>query len=236
LAAARAVLPSLGDDWRAVWYRGLTALTAANDEVSLQDAADAFDAVYDAFPGEAAPKLALGLCSELLGRADDAAEFYRLVWSTDHSFVSAAFGLARVLLATGDREGAVRTLESVPETSVHCTAARTAAVRARIRDRSPVEPLGADLEICAARLGDLDLDARRHAELRVEVLGAALGWVLAGPPDQKPLTLLGRPADERELRRALEDSYRVLARLADRQETRFALVERANQTRPRTWV
>lgn len=235
-AAARACLELLEEDWRVVWYRGLTALVAADGEASPAEAADAFDAVYDAFPGEAAPKVALGLCSELLGRPEEAAGFYRLVWSTDRSYVGAAFGLARVRLGAGDRVGAVATLESVPETSTHCTAARMAAIRARIRDRSPGEPLRADLDACAARLESLGLDARRREELRVEVLGAALGWVLADPPDRDRLVLLGHPAEERELRRALEDSYRVLARLADRQETRFALVERANRTRPRTWV
>jgi serine/threonine-protein kinase PknG len=233
------------EDWRVVWYRGLSALAAAASgtpagRMSIEAAAEAFDAVYDAFPGEAAPKLALAICAELLGRGDEAAEFYRLVWSTDQSYVSAAFGLARVRLAAGDRAGAVQTLESVPETSSHFVAARVAAVRARVRHRPPDDPLHADLDACSAQLSGLGLDARRREELSVEVLGAALGWVLAGSPGERdrtrPATLLGRPATERELRRALEDSYRVLARLADRQETRFALVERANRTRPRTWV
>ncbi len=85
------------DDWRVVWFRGLTALVTGDDE----GAALAFDAIYDAFPGEIAPKLALGLCAEVLGQLDNAAEYYRLVWSTDPSHVSAAFGLARVQLATG---------------------------------------------------------------------------------------------------------------------------------------
>ncbi|MEU7512160.1 tetratricopeptide repeat protein, partial [Streptomyces sp. NPDC042898] len=119
------------DDWRVVWYRGVTSLVTGDHEL----AALAFDAVYDAFPGEPSPKLALGICAEVLGQLDNAAEYYRLVWATDPSFVSAAFGLARVQLAAGDRAGAVRTLESVPEASIHYTAARVAAVRARLRRR-----------------------------------------------------------------------------------------------------
>ncbi|MFS8197211.1 tetratricopeptide repeat protein [Streptomyces sp. CWNU-52B] len=119
------------DDWRVVWYRGVAALATGDHEV----AALSFDAVYDAFPGEPAPKLALGLCAEVLGQLDNAAEYYRLVWSTDPGYVSAAFGLARVQLAAGDRPGAVRALESVPESSIHYTAARVAAVRARLRHR-----------------------------------------------------------------------------------------------------
>lgn len=116
-----------------VWQRGVAALVTGD----FEGAALAFDAVYDAFPGESAPKLALGLCAEVLGQTDNAAEYYRLVWTTDRSFVSAAFGLARVRLAAGDRQGAVRTLESVPESSIHYTAARVAAVRARLRGRTP---------------------------------------------------------------------------------------------------
>lgn len=108
-----------------VWYRGVAALATGEHET----AALSFDAIYDAFPGEPAPKLALGLCAEVLGQLDNAGEYYRLVWTTDPSYVSSAFGLARVQLAAGDRRGSVRTLESVPESSIHYTAARVAAVR-----------------------------------------------------------------------------------------------------------
>ncbi|MFC1429450.1 tetratricopeptide repeat protein [Streptacidiphilus sp. N1-3] len=250
LAAVDAALSSLSadhpDDWRVVWYRGLAALVASGTSsgpdplAAARAAADSFDAVYDAFPGEAAPKLALGLCAEALGEREDAAEFYRLVWTTDRAYVSAAFGLARVRLAAGYRVGAVQALESVPETSNHYVAARVAAVRARLRERSAAEPLRSDLDACATQLGGLGLDARRREELSVEVLGKALGWVLAGRPDGPagagPILLLGHPAEERELRFALEQSYRVLARLAEQPEKRIEWVERANRTRPRTWV
>ncbi|WP_380279832.1 tetratricopeptide repeat protein [Kitasatospora purpeofusca] len=249
------------DDWRVVWYRGLASLAAAADPdtaapkgagpeggadpraQALRAAAEAFDAVYDAFPGEAAPKLALAVCAELLGDGGDAAEFYRLVWSTDQSYLSAAFGLARVRLAGDDRAGAVAALESVPATSSQYTAARIAAVRARLRERPATDPLGADLGASSEQLTALRLDDRRREELAVEVLGAALGWVTAGSPGGTgpgrttgEVSVLGRPAVERELRFALEQSYRVLARLADRADTRIEMVERANRARPRTWV
>jgi serine/threonine-protein kinase PknG len=231
------------DDWRVVWYRGLAALVTGAHE----DAALAFDAIYDAFPGEIAPKLALGLCAEVLGQLDNAAEYYRLVWSSDPSHVSAAFGLARVQLAAGDRAGAVRTLESVPETSVHCTAARVAAVRARLRQRTAA---AGDLEflddlVAAARqveaLDVYGLDPARREQLSAEVLGCALDWVLSGgrgsvPPAAGGRTLLGSGLDERGLRFGLERSYRTLARLARGGEERIDLVERANRYRPRTWV
>ncbi len=204
-----------------------------------ETAALSFDAVYDAFPGEPAPKLALGVCAELLGQLDNAAEYYRLVWATDPSFVGAAFALARVRLAAGDGEGAVRALESVPEASIHYTAARVAAVRARLRRRPAREALPDDLVAAAAqveRLAEFGLDAVRRERLATEVLGTALDRVLAGGPGAPPGELLGSPTDERGLRFGLERSYRVLARLAQRGEERIELVERANRYRPRTWV
>ncbi|MFD4858281.1 serine/threonine-protein kinase [Streptomyces atratus] len=253
LGAAGQTLTALegqyADDWRVVWYRGVTSLVTGDNE----NAALSFDAVYDAFPGEPAPKLALGICAEVLGQLDNAAEYYRLVWTTDPSFVSAAFGLARVQIAAGDRVGAVTTLESVPEASIHCTAARVAAVRARLRERSPDEPLIADLTAAAdlvSGLAGLGLDAVRREQLSTEVLGTALDWVLSGSPaalpsapqphapagSPGPRTLLGSELDERGLRFGLERSYRMLARLAEPGDERIELVERANRFRPRTWV
>ncbi|MFD7667962.1 tetratricopeptide repeat protein [Streptomyces sp. NPDC059788] len=243
------------EDWRVVWYRGLVALTNGDRET----AALSFDAMYDAFPGESAPKLALAICAEVLGQLDNAAEYYRLVWAADRSYVSAAFGLARVRLADGDREGAVAALESVPESSIHYTAARIAAVRARLRQRSALDALLEDLRAAAGqveRLTDSGLDAERRERLTTEVLGCALDWVLSGSrgAEQRGRTLpsgapgpgsggtavrpglLGSALDERGLRFGLERSFRLLARLAQRGEERIELVERANRFRPRTWV
>ncbi|MER6439256.1 tetratricopeptide repeat protein [Streptomyces sp. NPDC001185] len=248
LAGAAGALETLEsdhpDDWRVVWYRGVAALATGEHEV----AALSFDAIYDAFPGEPAPKLALGLCAEVLGQLDNAAEYYRLVWTTDPSYVSSAFGLARVQLAAGDRRGSVRTLESVPESSIHYTAARVAAVRARLRQRLAEEAAAAafldDLTAAAGQVEALDgygLDAVRREQLSTEVLGCALDWVLSGSQGSAPhadggRVLLGSELDERGLRFGLERSYRTLARLARGGEERIDLVERANRYRPRTWV
>ncbi|MFJ4786405.1 tetratricopeptide repeat protein [Streptomyces sp. NPDC088794] len=240
LNALQALESERPDDWRVVWYRGAAALVTGDQE----GAALAFDAIYDAFPGEIAPKLALGLCAEVLGQLDNAAEYYRLVWSTDPSYVSAAFALARVQLASGDRAGAVRTLESVPESSIHYTAARVAAVRARLRQRTAVAadvPFLDDLTAAAGQVEALDaygLDPARREQLSAEVLGCALDWILSGGQGSAPArrALLGSDLDERGLRFGLERSYRTLARLARGGEERIDLVERANRYRPRTWV
>ncbi|MFD7699429.1 tetratricopeptide repeat protein [Streptomyces caelestis] len=243
LAALGALEERDPDDWRVVWYRGVASLVTGDHE----GAALAFDAVYDAFPGETAPKLALGVCAEVLGQLDNAAEYYRLVWSTDPSHVSAAFGLARVQWAAGDRSGAVRTLVSVPESSIHYTAARVASVRARLRGRAAAAgdvPFLDDLTAAAGQVEALEaygLDPARRELLSAEVLGCGLDWVLSGgqgsaPPAAGGRTLLGSGLDERGLRFGLERSYRTLARLARSGEERIDLVERANRYRPRTWV
>ncbi|MGM0350066.1 tetratricopeptide repeat protein [Streptomyces sp. Adlamb9] len=231
------------EDWRVVWYRGLAALVTGD----FEGAALAFDAVYDAFPGEAAPKLALGACAEVLGQLDNAADYYHLVWTTDPSYVSAAFGLARVRLAAGDRQGAVRTLESVPESSIHYTAARVAAVRARLRGRTAAAgdvPFLEDLTAAAGQVEALQaygLDPARREVLSAEVLGCALDWILSGDRNTARTAfggrvLLGSGLDERGLRFGLERAYRTLARLAPGGQERNELVERANRYRPRTWV
>jgi serine/threonine-protein kinase PknG len=245
LTRARTTLARLAreypGDWRVVWYGGLTALVAGD----LEGAADAFDAVYDAFPGEVAPKLALAVCAEALGQPDNAADFYELVWTTDPGHLSAAFGLARVLLAGGDRRRAVAVLEAVPETSAHRVAARVAAVRARLRERPPTPDLLPDLLAAGeevALLRAAELEPALGEQLSCEVLGSALDWVLSGgpgPSEGHPDTtrhLLGTPLDETGVRLGLERSYRRLARLAATSGERIELVEAANRFRPRTWV
>ncbi|HSA51506.1 MAG TPA: tetratricopeptide repeat protein, partial [Yinghuangia sp.] len=64
------------DDWRLVWYRGLAALAEERND----DALAAFDAVRSLLPGEPAPRLALGVCLERVGRAAQAAREYQGVW------------------------------------------------------------------------------------------------------------------------------------------------------------
>jgi serine/threonine-protein kinase PknG len=181
------------------------------------------------------------------------------VWTVDHSYVSAALGLARVRLATGDLAGAVEVLAEVPETSSHYLTAQIAAVRARISD--PARLAEADLQEAGRRLERLRLDTQRQESLAIEILAVALGWVTSGsaragagsgPPDggapgssapggSAPGSgaagagrLLDCDLNERALRFGLEKSYRALARLALREERRIELVDLANDVRPRT--
>ncbi|MGW0662002.1 tetratricopeptide repeat protein [Streptodolium elevatio] len=222
------------DDWRLLWYRGVAALS----EGRVSDALAAFDAVRSLLPGERAPRLALGVCMEQHGHHAQAAREYEGVWHTDRSYVSAAFGLARCRLASGDRAGAVATLESVPDTSAYYVAAQTAALRTRVCDRDPAEPLEEDLLQASARLDALPIEGEAHDRLAAELLGAALAWVREGRPGAtgRGGTVLDSELAERPLRFALERTFRSLARHVDATEERVALVDKANEVRPRTWV
>ncbi|TWP49517.1 protein kinase [Lentzea tibetensis] len=212
------------EDWRPDWYRGLAALVAREPD----KARGHFEAVCDRVPGEAAPKLAIAVCAEAVGDAD-AADFYELVWRTDHSYVSAAFGLARVAMARGDRQHAVQVLLDVPDTSSQHVAAQVAAVRAMIDD-----PTEDDLVAAGQRLDSLDLDVPRMAQLTGELLAAAFDWVTRN--SACPSRVLDCALSEHELRLGLERCYRTQARFAATPEERIALVDRANAVRPRTLV
>ncbi|MEO3782975.1 tetratricopeptide repeat protein [Actinocorallia sp. B10E7] len=226
--SARRILAGLREDWRAEWYRAVSALGAGE----LREARHRFDDLYDLTPGEAAPKLALGFCCELLGRPPEAEHYYQTVWRTDQTYVSAAFGLSRVRSAAGDRAGAIAALDAVPPASSHFLGARVAAVHTIVSSREPTDLSERELMDASRRLSRLGLDAQRHGRLSVEILHSALDWVLAGNTSQA--RILGFHLTEEELRRGLEHAYRTLARLADDPTERHALVTRANAIRPRT--
>ncbi len=218
-------------DWRVDWYRGLIELAGGRARVAHV----AFDSVYDELPGETAPKLALAIAAEAVGDYFRAARMYELVWRTDRSYVSAAFGLARVYLAQGGRKSAIEVLESVPASSTHHAAARVAAVTITVRrGRDGHQLTEQDLVEAGRQVEGLSLDAERRTRLSAEVLEAAFDWVRRHQADRPGTAVLGRSLSERDLRFGLEECYRSLARLAGDERQRIELVDRANAVRPRT--
>jgi serine/threonine-protein kinase PknG len=234
LDSARTELDALASydpyDWRTDWYGALVALAAGE----LSNARDGFQAVYQAVPGEPAAQLALALAAELTGDKEAAGTCYERVWRTDRGFVSAAFGLARIRFGHADRDAAVAVLDQVPESSTYHLAAQVAAVRARL-GAAPTALAETDLLDASTRLERMELDLERQARLSVETIHKALQWVLAA---RQPAAgrVLGHELTERELRFGLERSYRTLAKLSPDRRTRAALVDQANQVRPRTLV
>jgi serine/threonine-protein kinase PknG len=232
-------------DWRIAWTDGLRRLALA-DAGAAAAAASAFSAVYNELPGELAPKLALAFAAEAAGDTASATRYFKLVWTVDRSSISAAFGLARACLATGDRPGAIAALAAVPDTSSYHAAAQIEAVRILVSSGVT----GDDLRQASGRLGRLPLDEARRQQLTVEILRAALGWASTGqaPPSGRAQgsartparvsgegLILGCEPNERSLRLGLERGYRALARLTSDRSRRIEFVDMANAVRPKTW-
>lgn len=213
-------------DWRVFWHRGLIALAAGD----VAEAAERFEAVYHDIPGEETPKLALGLCAEHLGK--DAGRYYDALW-VHRSQVNAAFGLARVALARGDRARAARVLDEVPEFSRYDEAARIAGIRVLA---GPLPggalPTGAEIGQAADRLSDLELDESGSARLRAEVLQSALKRARDLPPGP----LLGGLPTEDGLRARLDETLRELAWQAPGPREHDVLTDLANEIRPVSWI
>src|SRR5690606_13788274 len=181
-------------DWRVDWYKGLIELAGGRPRVAHV----AFDEVYDELPGEIAPKLALAVSAEAVGDYFKAARLYELVWRTDRSYVSAAFGLARVYLAQGGRQSAIEVLESVPSSSTHHVAAQIAAVKIKTRFVEDMRQVTEeDLVRAAEQVDRLSLHDERKTRLKAEVLEAAFDWLRAGRQPRPDITILGRRMVER---------------------------------------
>ncbi len=174
LAELESVIPG---DWRLTWYGGQCALLD-ND---FDAAAAHFEAVLDMLPGELDPKLALAATAELRGAHADATRYYETVWRTNHTFYSAAFGLARERARAGDRAGAVETLDQITPASTHYTAAGTAGIEIVLHGRAADDLDEATLLDAGKRASSLTIEsAAKRESLRLQVLGAALEWLHAG--------------------------------------------------------
>ncbi|SUA72789.1 Probable serine/threonine-protein kinase pknG [Nocardia otitidiscaviarum] len=236
-------------DWRIAWYRGVAALLAED----FDEAFTRFDTVHTRVPGELTPSLALAATAELLlqerislsetepadehaGRWHEVAlRYYTIVWRTNRSAVSAAFGMARRLAAARDPLAAVAVLDEVARTSsLHALARMTGCVL--LVSRPPAELEESDLHAAATRVRELPADEPRAQQMRVLVLNAALMWLTTRRGPERPqTTLLGVPFTEDGVRHGVSESLRLLARKCDDRMHRYHLVDLANQVRPRTW-
>jgi serine/threonine-protein kinase PknG len=233
-ADALEALDAITDDdpweWRARWYSGLAQLAFGNTRSSICS----FDAVYQAVPGELAPKVALGFAYEAAGRLEDAARWYDIVSRTDPTFTNAAFGLARCRLSGGDPDGALAAYERVPATSSAHHAAQLATAESLLGEHMPASY--DRLTAAGSVVGHLPGGSAQRAEFDTRLFTRALTLVTDGsatlPDDPEPVLTV--PLVEHDLRLALEAAYRDFARFAADTETRFARIDCANDARPRT--
>jgi serine/threonine-protein kinase PknG len=231
IAEATAVLDAVGRadpwDWRVPWYRAIAALADGAPSSATRE----LELVLATLPGELAPKLALGVAAELAGDPTAATAWYEIVSRTDPGFTSAAFGLARCHAALGDRDGAVAAYGRVPDTSSAHVDARIAEARLLVTDGAAAP---ADVRRAATIVEQLPLDAEQRGVLAALVLEASLGLLDRGVSPDPAMLVLGFPFTDRDIRRALEATYRSSARRAATPAERVTLVERANRVRPRS--
>jgi serine/threonine-protein kinase PknG len=216
-------------DWRALWYRGKFSMAQGK----FKEAQTAFDQVYFDLPGELAPKLAIALAAESAQRYPFAIKMYNIVCRTDPSYVTAAFGLARCLLAEGDRHGAVSALERVPQSSSLFTRSRVEVTRTLINTKMS-SPSSVELKRASAAIETMSLEGMERHRLTKQVLETALNLVTSRSlPPASELKILGKPLEEVHLRSGLEQALREMAHLSTGDE-KVRLVDQANQVRPKT--
>ncbi|GAB3694981.1 serine/threonine-protein kinase [Nocardiopsis oceani] len=217
---------AIAGDWRTMWYLAVAELSTGR----FREARDHFDELYSHLPGEVAPKLGLAIACERIGELETAARQYATVWAADHSYVSAAFGLARIRLAQGDRAAAIQVLDTVPELSSLYVHAQTALITALAHGSTD----GSDLVRAGERLGRIGLDSESADRLAARVLEAALDWLRSGGTPPSGQSLLGVELTEAGVRSNLERRYRYLAQRASRTSERYELIDKANSLRPVT--
>ncbi|MEA2142102.1 MAG: serine/threonine-protein kinase PknG [Solirubrobacteraceae bacterium] len=235
--AASATLDEIAADdaweWRVAWLRGIAELARGRPG----QAAPLFHEVYCEVPGELAPKLALAVAFESAGDHAAARPWYEVVSRIDHSFTTAAFGLARCCLALGDRDAALEAYERVQESSSTYTESRVAILRCLIDRDAGATRAVADLVKADAILQAVDVDAAQRSRLTAEVLASAIDRLEEDPDAPPPdVRVAGCALEDRALRIGLEAAYRDLARHAQDADERVRLVDLANEVRPRTWT
>ncbi|HYR61192.1 MAG TPA: tetratricopeptide repeat protein [Actinomycetota bacterium] len=218
-------------DWRIHWWRGIRALASGYNQAAVNE----FDAVYGDLPGEPAPKLALACALEMNGDPQRAGGFYARVAVGDPTSASAAFGLARCRMRTGDRAGAAKALAGVPATSSAHARAQVTLCRVLSTDVNGTKPSLQDLVAASQTIEQLQVDAEVRYGLTREILTSALAMVTGGsvPPDGS-VRIGGAALDERDIRRGLERACRELARYAPTRAEKIALIDKANEYRPLT--
>ena len=158
---------------------------------------------------------------------------YSLVWVTNPTTVSSAFGLARQLMNEGEVELAVAALDKVPNSSRHYRMAQLTSILCLVSG----DLTESRIRRAARRLDQIPNTEPRFLQIKVFVLRAALTYLRANGMRHADSTmpLFEYTFSLRELRRGLAMTLREQARVAPYARHRFALVDMANKVRPATW-
>ena len=159
-----------------------------------------------------------------------ATRLYALVWLTNPTTVSSAFGLARMLMCEKEVELAIKALDKVPNSSRHYRMAQLTAILCLVVG----EPSEAQIRLAARRLEQIPSTEPRFLQIKVSVLEAGLTY-LRSHSGASAAPLFEYPFTVRGLRRGLALTLRAQARVAPYPKHRYALVDMANKVRPATW-
>jgi serine/threonine-protein kinase PknG len=220
-----------GEAWRDWWWQGVLYLAQGHADA----ASERFELVTADLPGELPPILAAGVSAEVAGDFKAAEDAYQVVAATDPSYVSASFGVARIRRRNDDRHGAIAALNRVPSNSNAHQAARVAAFYTLIERSGGAGPDQDDLVAASETMLGVAGDAVLRAEMRRDLMVAALGLLQRDGPDVDQ-RVGGVPLEEVAVRHALEDSCRSLSKLATTEPERIRLIDEANLYRPRSLV
>ena len=157
---------------------------------------------------------------------------YGIVWVTNPTTVSSAFGLARQLRAEGQVELSVATLDKVPNASRHFRMALlTTVLQLIVHDLSESR-----IRRAARRLEEVPTNEPRFLQIKIAVISAGLNFLRNAhlARASSPNDLFEYAFTQRGLRTGLAETLRALARQAPFSRHRYALVDLANQVRPIT--
>jgi serine/threonine-protein kinase PknG len=220
-----------GEAWRDWWWQGVVHLAQGRAVVASQR----FGMVAAELPGELSPLLAIGVSAEIGGDLKVAEDSYQVVVATDPSYVSASFGLARIRRSNTDRHGAIAALDGIPSNSSAYQAARVATFYTLMESSAGGEPDRDDLVAASETMLGITGDPVLRAEMRRDLMVAALGLVQREGPDEER-RVGGVALEEIAVRQAVEDSCRSLSKLAATESDRIRLIDEANFYRPRSLV
>ncbi|AIT61896.1 serine/threonine protein kinase [Corynebacterium doosanense] len=161
-----------------------------------------------------------------------AMRLYGMVWASNPTTVSSAFGLSRLLVAEGLTEMAVQALDRVPQASRHHRMAKLTTVLMLISDVLTESRI----RRAARRLEEIPTNEPRFIQIKTAVMSAALEFLQEAGVESAAShnTLFDYPFTQTGLRNGIANSLRRLARQAPSAQHRYALVDIANAVRPQT--
>ncbi|WP_199222460.1 serine/threonine protein kinase [Corynebacterium yudongzhengii] len=162
-----------------------------------------------------------------------AMRLYGMVWATNPTTVSSAFGLSRQLIAESLTELAVQALDRVPQSSRHHRMAKLTTILELV-STSLTE---SRIRRAARRLDEIPTNEPRYLQIKIAVMSAGLEFLQSAGVESAASknNLFEYPFTQTGLRQGLSDTLRMQARIAPSARHRYALVDMANRVRPRTW-